>query len=229
MIVFELFSLNCSGTNINWQEKKININHNIKYIYVNLEHYNYNNEIEKNEKIINEAKNEINLNKSFTYSDISRHWIKNIHIYNKLFNINFTNLHIGIDYSIAPIYISRNNKKDLIIIGIFLLNNSNTSIIKPTYSNRYIFLSNINNTIINTTIKTSINKYKIITGILEYQNKNSCSSYFDNKYVTIANCKIPLKYILINACNYLPKLNISVNTNKLLQGSFKVSQIHKTT
>ena len=37
------------------------------------------------------------------------------------------------------------------------------------------------------------------------------------------NYKIPMKTIIRNACNYLPKIEIKLITNKCLQGIFKIS------
>ena len=234
MIKFELFSVKCVATDINWKSKTININHNIKYIIVNIEHYSFCNEIKKENEDETKDSYEFNLIKPFKYSDISKYWFKNINIYNKLFNINFTLLKIGIDYSIAPIYVSRNKNEDLIVIGVFLLNNNsiNYNEIKSTTNKLYTFLSNIDNTDkTNSTDKTS-NKYKIFSGVLEhnFQKKNNYANLND-KIVLLNNCnyKIPLLYILANACNYLPKLDIIVIKNKYLQGSFKIRQIHNTT
>ena len=238
MIKFELFSVTCIASNINWKNKTITINHNIEYIIVNIEHYIFCNETnnENDENNDQDAYN-FNLIKPFKYSDISKYWIKNINKYNKLFNINFTLLKIGIDYSIAPIYVSRNKNEDLIVIGVFLLNNNSIKYneIKPITNKLYTFLSNIDNT--DSTDKTS-NKYKIFSGILEHNfQKNNNYANLNDKIVLLdisnsnynSNYKIPLLYILANACNYLPKLDIIVIKNKYLQGSFKIRQIHNTT
>ena len=77
-------------------------------------------------------------------------------------------------------------------------------------------------------------KYNILLGVLNYQNKiqknmqntiNKC----DDKCILV-DCMndgmndsicIPLNYVLANACNYLPKLDIQINS-KSLQSCFKV-------
>jgi len=218
MIKFELFSVDCVALNINWQDKTIAIKDNIKYFMVNIEQYNF---IDKK----NDENNETNLNISFTFSDISRYWFENINKYNKLYNINFSDLKIGIDYSIAPLYVSKTKIRDIIIIGIFLLNNNKIKYhtIKSNTSKIYRFLSTFNNTL--------LNKYKIFSGILKY-NIEIKKNYDDlnTKFILLDNCKykIPMQCFLNNTTNYLPKLDIIVSSNQNLQGSFKISQIHNT-
>ena len=232
MIKFELFSVECIALNINWQEKTISIPDNIKYFMVNIEHYNFNDEDDNEPNEKNEP-NETNLDVSFTFSDISSYWFENINKYNKIYNINFSDLKIGIDYSIAPLYVARTKIEDIIIIGVFLLNNNkikyNTiKVNTSSTSNIYRFLSTFNNSL--------LKKYKIFSGILKYQieiKKNY--DELNKKFIILDSCKykykykIPMQYILTNACNYLPKLDIIVSCNKHLQGSFKIRQIHKTT
>jgi hypothetical protein len=235
MIKFELFSIHCIASNINWQAKTVSISHNIKYFMVNIEHYTFN-------EVSNEVSNDTALKLPFTYSDVSRYWFENINKYNKLYNIKFSDLKIGIDYSIAPIYVSRNktqsgNKsEDKIIIGIFLLNNDNIdyATIKSNATKTFNFLSNIN--------KSIRNKYNILSGILDYQNENqknhknqknqTNNDIINDKFILVDICcsnnkytkyKITMHQILTNACNYLPKLDITVIKNKFLQGSFKIS------
>ena len=231
MIKFELFSIHCIASNINWQAKTVFISHNIKYFMVNIEHYTFN-------EVSNEVSNDTDLKLPFTYSDLSRYWFENINKYNKLYNINFSDLKIGIDYSIAPIYVSRNktqsqNKsQDNIIIGIFLLNNDNIDYdtIKSNATKTFKFLSNVSNSI--------RNKYKIFSGILDYLNENENyknqinNDAINDKCILVDICcnnnkytkyKITMQQILTNACNYLPKIDITVIKNKFLQGSFKIS------
>ena len=232
MIKFELFSINCIASNINWQSKTVSISHNIKYFMVNIEHYSFNDKLSN--ELSYELSNDSKLNLPITYSDVSRHWFENINKYNKLYNIKFSDLKIGIDYSIAPIYISRNKTQDIIIIGIFLLNNYNIKYdtIKSNTTNTFRFLSNIKHDV--------SNKYKIFSGILNYQNemnemneinkKNTKTNYkLNDKFIIVdiwnnnVKYKIPIHNILFNACNYLPKIDITVIKNKFLQGIFKIS------
>ena len=223
MIKFELFSLNCMSDNFSWKDKTITIKHNIEYILISLEHYNF---IESNYTILNNAiQNNAKQNNSkqeftspFTYSDLTKFWLNNIKKYSDIFNIDFIKLKIGIDYSLAPLYLSNlsnyvSKNNNFIIIGIFLLNykykmndNSKITSIKHNFLSRVKSLPN--------TRKCDINKYNIISGILNYQNL----------FVDINNnYKIPLKTILTNACNYLPKLDIIIKYNESLKGCFKVS------
>ena len=222
MINFELFSIDCVALNINWQEKTISIKDNIKYFMINIEHYNFRDEVcvEVYDKSTEPTEPTL---VSFTYSDISKYWFETINIYNKLYNINFSDLKIGIDYAIAPLYISRTKLEDIIIIGIFLLNNSkiNYTTIKANTSKLYRFLSTFNNSL--------VTKYKIFSGILNYEieiKKNDDD--LNKQFILLDSCKykykykIPMKYFLTNACNYLPKLDILVSSNKNLQGCFKI-------
>ena len=45
MIIFELFSVKCMSTKLNWKEKTITINHNIEYIMTTLEYYKIEGEV----------------------------------------------------------------------------------------------------------------------------------------------------------------------------------------
>ena len=225
------------STNLNWKDKTILINHNIEYIMTTLEYYKIENKIEN--KIDQELQLQLQLQFPFTYSDIYKYWLKNINIYSKLYSklfnidIDFNILKLDIDYTIAPIYISKSklvdsNIKDniILIIGIFLLDNRNINYI----SDKYNFISTIKS--LPSSRKCDKNKYNIISGILNYQyekehkkgkeNKN-LQNDFKEKYLLINNLKIPLYNILHNACNYLPKLDIIINSNKSLQGCFKIS------
>ena len=215
MIKFELFSLNCMSDNFSWKDKTITIKHNIEYILISLEHYNF---IESNYTILNNAiqnnaKQEFTL--PFTYSDLTKFWLNNIKKYSDIFNIDFITLKLGVDYSLAPLYLSNcvSKNNNFIVIGIFLLNykykiNDNSKIT----SIKHNFLSKVKS--LPNTRKCDINKYNIISGILNYQNL----------FVDINNSyKIPLKTILTNACNYLPKLDIIIKYNESLKGCFKFS------
>jgi len=241
MITFELFSIKYMSTNLNWKEKTITINHNIEYIMTTLEYYKIENNTEnKIEYNIGQDQDQ-ELQFPFTYSDIHKYWLKNINIYSKLYSklfnidIDFNILKLDIDYTIAPIYISKSklvdsNIKDniILIIGIFLIDNKNINY----RSDKYNFISTIK--CLPSSKKCDKNKYNIISGILNYQyekqyekgkgkeNKN-LQNDFKEKYLLINNLKIPLYNILHNACNYLPKLDIIINSNKILQGCFKIS------
>ena len=80
MIKYELFSINCIASNINWQAKTVSISHNIKYFMVSIEHYGFNDKL--NYELNNELNNESTLNLPITYSDVSRYWFENINKYN---------------------------------------------------------------------------------------------------------------------------------------------------
>jgi len=241
MLKFELFNLKCMASNLSWKDKTITIKDNIKYILTSLEHYKFIDSKDIDHKAIDTE----DIQLPFTYSDIIKYWLNNIEKYNKLFSIDFKLLKIGINYSLAPIYVSRytkgnniNNTYNFIVIGIFLIdyNNINIPITILATSKKYTFLSNI---------LDNSKKYNIILGILKYQNETkdikdikyiNDEDRFENIYLEIDNniSRIPIKTILSNACNYLPKLEIikvynnnnnnnHKNNNKKLQGCFKIS------
>ena len=69
MIKYELFSINCISSNINWQAKTVYISHNIKYFMVSIEHYGFNDKLSY--ELNNELNNESTLNLPITYSESS--------------------------------------------------------------------------------------------------------------------------------------------------------------
>ena len=171
MIKFELLSLKCNGLEFNWKSKNITIRHNIEYLIINLEHYKIN---ENTLELLNEE-----LKIPFTNSDILKYWLKNINIYSKLFHIDFNNLKMDIDYSLAPLYVSRTKLKDFIIIGIFLLDynindkniNNNANANNDNNANKYTLLSTIKS--LPSSKLCNVNKYNIISGILNYQKQKN--------------------------------------------------------
>ena len=214
------------GSDHSWKDKKITIKNNIKYIFIYLEHYKF---IEKENYILENKFNndKMQLKSPFTNCDMNKYWKENVNKYSNIYDIEFEKLNIGVDYTIAPLYLSKqtnknNDTNDFIVFGIFLLDN-NYKINKNKFtSNIYTFLSEVKPNPI-TTRKCDSNKYNILLGILNYKN-NKCNkdNNFEDKYLILYNCKIPIKTILSNACNYLPKLEIIITTNNILQGCFKV-------
>ena len=111
--------------------------------------------------------------------------------------------------------------------------NNNINDIKKINSKTYTFLSTIRPLEITKNIysnKNVSNKYNIFLGILNYYNDFK-NDILDDKYLFLDNdksndksnkYKIPIKIILANACNYLPKKEIYIIENKCLQGSFKI-------
>ena len=226
MIKFELFSLNIGGSNIDWISKTITINKNVKYIHMSLNHYmkDANNDEkkdatkeEKQKNIKSKSKPKFNI-KSHSWLDVITYWKANIAIYNEHFNIEFDKLVLGTHYYLAPIYI---NSVDL-IIGIFLNISSITTEFNQIVKNNsegvksYRFLSVIKPVNINITKECNLKKFNLLGGVVEYQNEvdrdrsnhiNDTISLDDNKY------NIPLKCLLLNARNYLPKLEIIEKDN----------------
>ena len=220
MIKFELFSLNIGGSNIDWIAKTITINKNVKYIHMSLNHYMK--DVKKDvKKEINKKniKSKFNI-KSHSWIDVIKYWKANIAIYNEYFHIEFDKLDLGTHYYLAPIYI---NSVDL-IIGIFLNISSITTEFNQIVKNNtegvksYRFLSIIKPVNINITKECNLKKFNLLGGILEYEYHNEVGrdrskhinniiSLDDNKY------NIPLKHILLNARNYLPKLEIIEKDN----------------
>ena len=222
MISFELFSINCLGSNINWKDKNITIKENIKYIITNIEHYQITNTNTSKE---DEIQFKLPFTLPFTYSDILKYWKKNIGKYSSLFKIDFNNLTLDTDYSIAPLCISRNTNNDFIVIGIFLLDNHIIDKNKENFKIiMYTFLSIVKPDPLIITKKCDSNKYNIFLGILNYSSKYK-NDNLNNKYLLLEkyNYKIPMKTIIKNSCNYLPKIEIKLITNKSLQGIFKIS------
>ena len=217
MITFELFSLEVLASNIDWIAKTITINKNVKYIHMSINHYIKDVKKEINKKNI---KPKFNI-KSHSWLDVIKYWKANISIYNEIFHIEFNKLVLGIHYYLAPIYI---NSVDL-IIGIFLNISSITTEFNQIVKNNadgvksYRFLSIIKPVNINITKECNLKKFNLLGGILEYEYHNEVSkkpikSYIeeiisldDNKY------NIPLKCLLLNARNYLPKLEIIEKDN----------------
>ena len=219
MITFELFSLEVLASNIDWIAKTITINKNVKYIHMSINHYMKDVKKEINKKNI---KPKFNI-KSHSWLDVITYWKANITVYNKHFHIEFDKLVLGTHYYLAPIYI---NSVDL-IIGIFLNISSITTEFNQIAKNdnegakSYRFLSIIKpvNININITKECNLKKFNLLGGILEYEYHNDVhrqpiKSYIeeiisldDNKY------NIPLKCLLLNARNYLPKLEIIEKDN----------------
>ena len=202
MILFNLMSLQFMANNdtINWNEKTITIRHNIKLIHITIHHY------PESIFIYNSSKTNCNSKKNlepfYNWKKVIEHWNKNILDYNKTFNIEFDKFTLGIDYSLAPIYINN----DRYVIGIFILNNSIIKTMKDKNTNikSYSFLSRIDP--YKYKKKTHSNKYNFFNGILS--NKND--QHFKNKFFVIdTQINVPINYILQNSMNYLPKLEIN--------------------
>ena len=229
MITFELFSLEVLASNINWIAKTITINKNVKYCHITLNHYMKDAQKDATQNEKKDVKKEINKKnikpkfniKSHSWLDVIKYWKANIAIYNENFHIEFDKLVLGTHYYLAPIYI---NSVDL-IIGIFLNISSITTEFNQIAKNdnegakSYRFLSIIKPVNINITKECNLKKFNLLGGILEYEYHNDVhrqpiKSYIEeiisldyNKY------NIPLKRILLNARNYLPKLEIIEKDN----------------
>jgi hypothetical protein len=229
MILFKLFSIQfMSGDDtINWKEQTITIRHNIKLIHVTLTHYPeqlYT--IKKSNDIV------------YNWTKFLNYWNKHLTDYTKAFNIDFNTLTLNVDYSLAPIYISSNDSNsntDNIYIGIYLFKKNSINFIteKQTKLVSYSFLSkiepyllsntiknnkNINNKNItntntnkntNTNTNKNTNKYNFIYGILSNNSNNNTDNLKHKEYSLDTKLTIPVKYILQNSMNYLPKLEIN--------------------
>lgn len=231
MIHFELFTLDIIASNINWIKKTITINKNIEYIKITIKHYNKKQFKDlKNEKIDNDmSENNFNI-KSYRWVDIVNYWLKNINIYNNYFNIKFDKLDINIDYCLAPLFIASNN----LIIGIFIYNKmkiesnlqinnnkpitnnkSNTNVLSNIDFKTYGSLSIIKPS--NNINKINENKLNLFNGLINYENSKNKFNEFNEEKISLADDKynIPLKWILLNSRNYLPKLEIIKKDNIL--------------
>ena len=220
MIIYNLLSIQFMADNdtINWKDHIITIRHNIKLIHLTINHYPEFKYINSNSKKTNDI--------VYNWNKFLKYWNKHLPEYTKAFNIEFIKLILGVDYSLTPIYISSDS--DNLYIGIFILNNDiikniNTNNTINTImdiqekqdkqdfqklkhsKNSYSFLSNIEPYPLS---KMKLNnKYNFIYGIL---NKNSSDDNFKNKeFILDTKLNIPIKYILQNSMNYLPKLEIN--------------------
>lgn len=202
MILFKLFSIQFMGDDntINWKDHTITIRHNIKLMHVTLTHYP--------EQIYTIKKtNDIvyNWNKFLNY------WNKHLTEYTKAFNIEFNKLILDNDYSLAPIYSSNDN----IYIGIYIYNKNSIKYITEKQNKivSYSFLSRIEPYLLSNTKKNNkninnTNKYNFMYGILS-NNKNNTDNLKNKNYILDTKLTIPVKYILQNSMNYLPKLEIN--------------------
>ena len=223
MITVELFIVNCIASNLNWKDKTITIRHNIKYITINIKHLESKYDCSDASRIA----------LPFTYSELSNYWFNNIDKYSNLFNIDFNKLIIGIDYSIAPIYNSKNNSdnssknnsdtNEKIVIGIFILDTKSIKYLdnkqtKPIREfTKYEFISQIagNDNNSNSNGNDNIPIFNVLNGILDYQQNKVDTTYslLDKLNICIPNLnnyKLNWKIILKNARNYLPKLDTIV-------------------
>jgi hypothetical protein len=217
MILFKLFSIQfmAGDDTINWKDHTITIRHNIKLIHITLTHYPeqlYT--IKKSNDIV------------YNWTKFLNYWNKHLTDYTKAFNIDFNTLTLDVDYSIAPIYISSN---DNIYIGIYLFkkNSINSITEKQTKLVSYSFLSriepyivsnttknnktitNTNNTNTNTNNTNNTNKYNFMYGILINNSNTNTDNLKHKEYILDTKLTIPVKYILQNSMNYLPKLEIN--------------------
>ena len=229
MITFEIFQLDIITDAINWNDKTISIRDNIKYIMVNIKHFRKSDKKENLESLES-------LDLPFSNNDISRIWYNNISKYSQIFNINLNKLVLGTDYYIAHLHISRSpikkdannannvnnvnnvNNANNVVIGIFILPNVEIEQNQNQNQYQYRFISTIrpltNADQEDHTEQLSDkykNKFNILSGILNYKNVKHESNE-SNKYLVLdTNFKILWKHVLINARNYLPKLDIIIH------------------
>ena len=229
MIIFKLLSLNFMAGDINWKEKTLTIPYNIKYLYITLDYY-------KELYYISNC----NLNLFYNWKQFIAYWNDTLLEYNKAFNIDFNKLVLNVDYSIAPLYITNDIIIIGIYLINYTPEIKDTNSIQSIHSKLQIqtfnFLSSVEpNTIENNRhnhTNKNINKYNYFYSILnrhisdEYLKKqyiileaslntipeNKIKSKNNNKNITktILKLSIPLKHILQNSMNYLPKLEIIV-------------------
>ena len=211
MIIFNLMSIQfmADDNTINWKEHTITLRHNIKLIHITITHYpEQTYKIMKPDEIV------------YNWNNFLEYWNKNILEYNKDFNIEFDKLILGVDYSLAPIYINynMNNNTNNIYIGIYIFNNNIIKKIPKTVCKDYSFLSSIEPYLLSKTDNNNNNnnnntsKYNFMYGILNKdKSTNNTNTNFKNKEFNLdTKINIPLKYILQNSMNYLPKLNINI-------------------
>ena len=216
MIIFQLMSIQfMDETNIiNWKEQTITLRHNIKLLHITINHYPNNTYTSKEKSNI-----------CYKWSLFIEYWNKHILEYNKAFTIEFNKFTLGVDYILAPLYIMNNTS----IIGIYILNKTILySLVKnivPIIKISYSFLCSVEPYLDNTNTNTNTNKYNFIHSIINSHNSHSNNNYLINKEFNLDTSldtsldtaldtsvyklkNIPLKYILQNSINYLPKLKI---------------------
>lgn len=218
MITFELLTLECMTSHINWKDKKIILNHNIKYINVNMKHITHITHIAKYTSI--ESKDTNTYTNTYTYSDITKYWLSHINEHNEhidLYKIDFTKLVLDVDYCLAPLYVSINN----LYVGIFILNPEHIAKISNTIISKYGFLSTVE-PLVNISKKCDLNKYNIMNGIIHNTIHEKSIFNLDT------NICVPLIYILKNIRNYLPKLEIIRDTKNMFNPKIFKTFVSKT-
>jgi hypothetical protein len=232
MIIFKLLSLNFMAGDINWKEKTLTIPYNIKYLYIKIDYY-------KELYYISNC----SLNIFYNWNKFLSYWNDTLLEYSKAFNIDFNKLVLNIDYSIAPLYI--NNDIIVVGIYLInytpeLKESKDTLFIPSIKSKLQIQTFNFLSSVESNTIESNnhnhnnknINKYNCFYSILNRHDSNdylkkqcitlelSLNTISDIKTKTkikiIQKLSIPLKYILQNSMNYLPKLKIII-TKKISQ------------
>ena len=210
MLILNLMSIQFMADNdtINWTDHIITIRHNIKLIHITINNYS---EYSDYTYVTTISKKHLDI--VYNWNKFMEYWNKNSIEYNKVFNIEFNKLILGVDYLLAPIYITNNN----LYIGIYILNNKIIQSIKDNKNKKsYSFLSRIEPYLLSNTKHNTknINKYNFFYGILSNNN----DEHLKNKDIIIymkldtnldTKISIPLKYILQNSMNYLPKLEIN--------------------
>lgn len=211
MLNLQIFSIECLSTNLNWENKNINIFPTSEHIFLSISHYETNINISQ----INTK----NFNCFTKFAIIKEHWQDNIETYSQILNIDLNKYVLDKDYVLAPIII----KKLDLYIGIFVINKELIKLINNQYSNQYSkvnktkygFLSTIRP--LENVREKDLNKFNIFNGIINYRNKTVFGhnyTFIDqtiNKFITIENELLPMAYIIKNARNYMPKFDIKFN------------------
>ena len=217
MLYFQVFTIQSISTNINWQNKTINITPSSEHVFLSISHYN--------KSFNTDSINTKEFNCFTKFGIIKEHWLNNIETYSQILNIDFNKYVLDTDYVLAPIMI----KKLDLYIGIFSINEKINSLIENKYHTvpkiKHGFLSTIMP--LDNVRDKDINKFNLFNGIINYRNKTGFSNYYTfvdqtiNKYITIENELQPIAYIIKNARNYFPKFDIKfkkvINSTMIFQ------------
>ena len=247
MILFNLMSLQfmADADTINLKEQTITLRQNIKLIHLTITHYpeqtykikkandivyNWNKFLKYWNKHLPEYSNVFNIEFDTLIVDVDYSlapiYSSDDNIYIGIYIFNTTIIKNINNINAVNTIIDTQEKQDLQKLNYSKKSYSFLSSIEPYVSSlTNNKKSTKNNKKTNTTTNTAntTNKYNFMYGILNnYTNSNTNNNYdtFKNKEFSLdTNINIPIKYILQNSMNYLPKLEINrikMNSQNLL-------------
>ena len=218
-LAIEIFGLDVLSSNVNWLNKTIKLpSPRIKHVCLTLRHF--------------KTMSYYILNMNFNITNLDYQKIIKPYFNNHRLPIDFEELTEGIDYVIAPIYVT----EKCLTIGIFFINKKVIEEIQKEVENTFFKEEQSKNknitkyTLFSTieplpkyTLPLFKNKYNILSGVLGYRNNNGFGDkHYDQLVGKVFNfnlgfdigfSNIELKQVLGNVRNYFPKLDIVVSTS----------------